>query len=71
MLACLGTLAQLGYSVSNQMKAGFRDSPNPRFQREMPVFGIVQDYPILGIIVCMVLFLCGMTTYFRAGRNYA
>ncbi|KAF8481778.1 exonuclease V a 5' deoxyribonuclease-domain-containing protein [Russula ochroleuca] len=32
MLACLGTLAQLGYS------------------REMPVFGIVQDRPIVGII---------------------
>jgi hypothetical protein len=37
----------------------------------MPVFGIVQDYPIVGIIVRMGLIICDLTTYFTPGRSFA
>lgn len=70
MLACLGTLVQLGYSVSFHVKSGVVIFLTP-FQREMPVFGIVQDYPIVGIIVCTSSIIPDMTTYFRPGRNFA
>jgi hypothetical protein len=36
-------------------------------QREMPVFGIVQDHAVIGIIVRPDLTLSHMATHYRSG----
>ena len=53
MLSCIDSLMTLGCAVSsarNPMNTSGLLIPYPK--REMPVFGIINDHVVVGIIVC-------------------